>query len=374
MNPKTMSQQDNNRLDLNGVILYLIKWRKPLLLVTVIATLAAVIFSSSLFLKPKYKSSVVLYSTKTYSVSKSLLGDVYHPDILQFGEEAEAEQLIQIINSDGIRKAIVEKYDLVTHYNLNPKSKTIESDIIRTYDENITVERTPFMSVRIDVLDISPDTAKQIANDISSLIDSAWNRITHERVMQAVSIIQKQLEDKKKLVSDTEDSLKILRKMGIYNYDDQADMIERRYTKAILEYRSEAAKAASYEKNNFDTKKVQDAKAKANGALSAMHNLEARQALIGEWGGKYFELKELVRVSRDDLTDLSRRYEKTKIDLEHSMSHKFVVNPAVKPDRKAYPVRWLIVLGAMISSFLICLVSIIIVEHMKELKQRHQEL
>ncbi len=369
-----MNQNTSNRLDLNGVILYLVKWRKPLILVTGLATIAAVIFSSSFFIKPKFKASVVLYSTKTYSVSKSLLGDVYHPDILEFGEEAEAEQLIQVINSDGIREAIVDKYDLIGHYDLNPQSKTIKSDIIRTYDENISVERTPFMSVRIDVMDVSPDTAHLMANDIATLIDTVWNRITRERVQEALTIIERQIELKHKLVADTEDSLKILRIMGIYNYDDQADMIERRYTKAMLEYRSESGKASMYEKNNGDSKKLLDAQAKASGSLQAMKNLESRFKMIGEWGGKYFELKELVRVSREDLTELTRKRDKTQIDLDHSMSHKFIVNPAVTPDKKAYPVRWLLVLGAFLSAFLICLVSIIIIEHLKELRANTREI
>ncbi|MGI8893904.1 MAG: Wzz/FepE/Etk N-terminal domain-containing protein, partial [Bacteroidia bacterium] len=103
---------ESSRLNMTDLLVYLYKWRKPLLLVTISGIILSAIFSSSLFIDPKYKAKIVMYPTKTYSISKSVLGEKYSPDILQFGEEVQAEQLMQIINSDAVKNRIISKYDL----------------------------------------------------------------------------------------------------------------------------------------------------------------------------------------------------------------------------------------------------------------------
>jgi uncharacterized protein involved in exopolysaccharide biosynthesis len=108
-----------NQVDMQGFFLHLYKWRWPILSVVSIAVIGAVIFSGPAFISPKYKATVIVYASKTYSVSKSILGDTYHPDILEFGEEEQAEKLIQIINSDQIRNTVIDSYDLANHYKIS---------------------------------------------------------------------------------------------------------------------------------------------------------------------------------------------------------------------------------------------------------------
>ena len=79
----------------------------------------------SLLIKEKYKSTVVLFPTTTNSISKALLDENNYQktDILQFGEEEEAEKMLQILNSDEIRSTICQKYDLMKHYNIDSTDK-----------------------------------------------------------------------------------------------------------------------------------------------------------------------------------------------------------------------------------------------------------
>ena len=101
---------------------YLIRWRKLLIVTGLTAGIASAIFSGPAFIKPLYKSTVVLYPATTNSISKALLSENAYDrsDPLAFGEEEEAEQLLQLLNSDLIRNRIVEKYQLMTHYEIAP--------------------------------------------------------------------------------------------------------------------------------------------------------------------------------------------------------------------------------------------------------------
>src|SRR5258705_12988652 len=102
-------------LEATSLLLFLLKWKKPLLIACGTALLASVIFSGENFIRPRFKSSVIFFPTSTNSVSKALLDETSSDkqDILAFGEEEQAEQLLQILNSDFIRNSIVQRYNLM---------------------------------------------------------------------------------------------------------------------------------------------------------------------------------------------------------------------------------------------------------------------
>ena len=51
--------------DSRNLIVYLYKWRVPLLGITILAAILAAIFSGSAFIEPKYKSTVTSIPPKT---------------------------------------------------------------------------------------------------------------------------------------------------------------------------------------------------------------------------------------------------------------------------------------------------------------------
>lgn len=359
---------------MTDLLVYLYKWRKPLLLVTISGVILAAIFSSSLFIDPKYKAVVVMYPTKTYSISKSLLGEKYSPDILQFGEEVQAEQLIQIINSDAVKNAVIAKYDLVNHYDIDPSSPKMRSQLLNTYNDNINVQRTMLMSVKVEVLDKEPAIAAGIANDIAALVDSAWNGITRERAIMAMEIIEGEYFQQLNYIQAIEDSMRKIAMLGVYDYDEQSRMIDRQYYKTVSNFYEASGTLAELTKYYpGDNKDVVAARAKKRGAEEAMKALEQKKELIANYGSQYLKLKELATANAIGFNLVKRRYDEAKIDLEKNLPFKFVVNSAEVPDKKAYPVRWLIVVIAAISAFVLCLGIILLIDNFNEVRLKALE-
>ncbi|NQX98039.1 MAG: hypothetical protein HRT73_09190 [Flavobacteriales bacterium] len=167
-----MTTYNENNADLNSenLVVFFYKWRKPLL---ILSLLAIIISTATAFLvKEKYSSSVILYPTVTSSISKALIAENYNgkDDILKFGEKEEAEQMLQILNSDDIRNRIIEKYNLMNHYGIDESDNYPRTKLENIYESNITVDMTRFMAVEIEVLDYNPDTAALIANDIARCV------------------------------------------------------------------------------------------------------------------------------------------------------------------------------------------------------------
>jgi hypothetical protein len=61
--------------ELVDVVKFLIKYKKPLSIISIGAGIAAIIFSSPWFIKPLYKSTAIFYPSTNNSISSALLSD-----------------------------------------------------------------------------------------------------------------------------------------------------------------------------------------------------------------------------------------------------------------------------------------------------------
>ncbi len=328
--------QQNTDLNSGNLIVFFYKWRKPLLIVTITAILCSVVVS--LIIENKYKSTVVLFPSTTSSISKALLSEDLgrNVDILQLGEEEEAEQMLQILNSDEIRNRIIEKYNLRIHYDIDEDDEYKFTKLQKEYEDNVSFERTKFMSVEINVLDHNADTAAAIANDIAALLDTVNNRMRREVAIQALKIIEDELIAEKEYIKILEDSLKVFTKMGIIDVELQAERLTEQMATAILQ-----------------------------GKESAAEKLNKKIELLGNYAGIFNDVKNEIWSEKKRLVILRDKYRATKVDVEKNLQHKFIVNNAFPAEKKSYPIRWLIVLVSTFSSFLLTLIFLLFVESIK---------
>jgi len=333
--------QENSDFNSTNFILFLYNWRKILIIIGVIALGASMLFSAPFFIIPKYKATVIMFPTSTNSISKALMNDNYggKQDILEFGAEEQAEQLLQILNSNKIRARIIQKYDLVEHYDIDPDSKYKNTLLFNEYESNISFRRTEFMAVEIEVLDRDAQTAADIANDIAALLDSTKNSMQKERAIKGYKIVETEYKRSQEEILQMEDSLTSLRKLGVNDYETQAEA-----------YNTQLAIALAH--NN------------ATGARA----LEAKLENLSQYGGAYVSIRDALEYEKKQLSALKSKYEEAKVDAEQELPCKFIVNSAYKAEKKSYPVRWLIVVVSTFSALLLGILVLIIIENVKRNK------
>jgi uncharacterized protein involved in exopolysaccharide biosynthesis len=334
-----MDDSARGRNDFNSerLLIFLTFWRKPLLIIGVVALLASVIFSSPYFIKPKYRSVLVMYPVSTSSVSKVLLANNYgaKQDILEFGAEEQAEQMLQILNSNLIRDRIIAKFDLMTHYGIKAGSKYQMTQLYREYENNITFRRTENMAIKVSVLDTDPQTAADIANDIAALFDSTKTQMQKERAMKAFRIVESEYLKKEGGIRKLEDSLTVLRTLGVFDYESQAEMINQQLAIEIA-------------KNN-------------NRGIQA---LEEKLHVLAVHGGAYVSIRNQLEHDKKQLSELKAKFEEARVDAFEDLPQKFVVSTAYKAEKKSYPVRWLIVTLSVFSALFLATLVIVIIENL----------
>jgi len=330
--------ENDNKISFNASdVLLLIKRKwKHLLIVCSVALVASLIVSFCI--PERYKSSVVLYPANSTSVSQTLATDENtERGLLQFGEKEEVEQMMQMLQSNDIRNRIIEKYNLIEHYRIDPDTKYLYTKLYDKYEDNVKISRTEYTSVKVEVLDESPDTAAMIANDISQLLDTVYARMQRDRAYRAVKIVENAMLEQEALVKNISDSLEKLGQLGVIEVKSQTEMYSEQYAIAL-----------------------------ANGNTSKVNELKSKLDTLAKYGGAHTMLTSQLKEEVQILTLRRNKFNQAKIELEQDLPNAFIVNKAEKAEKKTYPIRWLIVLSSVLAAFLLALMVLAIIEPLKK--------
>ncbi|MBX2960786.1 MAG: hypothetical protein KF732_12615 [Flavobacteriales bacterium] len=314
-------------------------YKKILLLVGIVALIVSTIVS--FLIKDKYKSSVILYPTTNSSISKAIISETNNgkDDVLKFGEIEEAEQLLQILHSDEIKKKIIEKYNLLNHYGIDENHRYKLTKLNEEFEDNVTFKLTKYLAIEIAVLDYNADTAALIANDIALYLDTVKNRMQKEIAVPAFKIVEQRYYAQKDFIKGLEDSLSALRMLGVIDYESQAERLTEQLGIAIVQ-----------------------------GKTAAANQLEERLKTLSKYGGAYVSIRDQLEFEKKQLTAIHTKYQEAKVDAESILQHKFVVNNAFPAEKKTYPIRWLIVSISTLSSVVLALFLILIINNLKSLR------
>lgn len=334
------SNQTSSEFNSEKMIRFILKQRKIIAICCILAIILSVIFSSPYFITPMFKSSVIFYPATTSSISKAILTNAgENQDVLAFGDEEETEQLLQILNSSIIKDQIIEKFNLVEHYNIAPTSKFKKTKLYRMFGSNVKFSRTEYMAVEVKVQDRDPQIAADIANEIALLLDKTKTNMHQERARLVFKIVKDEYLNLQEEIKIKEDSLSFLRLKGVFEYNLQVERINQQLAKEI-----------------------------GAGNQAGVKRLEDRLAVLAKYGRAYIDLTESLKYDIAQLNDLKIRYKRAKVDAEESLTHKFIVDNAFKAEKKSYPIRWLIVLMSTISVFFLSIIILLVIENLHRLK------
>lgn len=332
----------NKEFDFNFIDIVSLVWkyRKHLLIITLSAAVLSAIFSSPFFITPKYESEVVFYPTTINSIGNAMFTDLTQrqADPLAFGEEEEAENALQLLNSSALQGRIVRNFDLINHYKINAKGGSPQTDLGRMMNSNIKFNRTRHLAVSINVLDEDPVKAAEIANGIGALYDSVKTEIQRQVSLEALTIIEDEFKGKEKEVYELRQRLQELGKKGITNYEEQSRAIaEELY--------------------------------KVDANSSTGRRLQAVQDKLAQYAGEYTYLRETLILELESLSKLRKRYEKAKVDVEKTLPQKFILTSASPAEKKTYPIRSLIVLLVTGAVVFFSIVVLLIMQQLGKLEK-----
>lgn len=320
------------------------KWRFHILIVTGAAAVISII--ASFLIAPQYKSTAVIFPTRSFSVSKLLIeqNNGNQEDYMELGDEDDAEKLLQILNSEEIRTKAATRFNLWSNWKIDSTDKLASHYLRLKWDEMVSFKRTDYVSVRIEVYDYYAYRAAEIANGIVDLADSVKMRMTKEVADRALGIVKEEYENTVARMNVLEDSLQKLRELGILDYKEQVEAYSKSYAKSL-----------------------------EKGDVGAQKRLEAKLDTLKKYGGAYQHINENLKKYRFKYPVIKGKYDEALVNTKKALPFKFVVDRATPNEKKAKPVRWLIVVMSTLSAFLLTLVVLLGFDRYRALKKKIDE-
>lgn len=327
--------ENTSELQKEGQNLLLFIWRKRviILIVTGIALIASIVIS--LMMTPLFRSTAIVFPAATSTVSFSEQRNA-KASSMDFGEEEQAEQLLQILQSARIRNRIVQQFDLFNHYEIDADDANKNYKLGKEYDSHFQFSRTRYGSITIDVLDRDREKAAEMANKIVQLIDTVKNEMVQERTVPAYEINKRKkdmLETEKNAILAEMDSLS---RMGVVAIEGRANLFQAY---------NDSKNAADRE---FFKKKID---------------------INIEYGARFDGLAMLRDEKLTKLSNFEEAYEQAESDANTLFNHKFVVEPAVVADKKDKPKRMIIVLVATMGAFFFIIFALLVKDRFSEIRK-----
>lgn len=317
-----------------NLLLFIWKKRKPIILVTGIASVLALVVA--MLMKPLFLSTAIVFPAATSSVSFSEQRNA-KASSMDFGEEEQAEQLVQILQSSRIREKVITQFGLMEHYGIDSTDVNKNFKMMKEYEGHISFTRTRYGSISIDVLDEKPELAAEIANKIVDLIDTVKNSMIAERTMPAFEVNKRKRDLLDQDLKTILVQLDTLAEKGVISIEGRTNL----YT-AFVEAKS--AQDREFLKKQIDVNLL--------------------------YGARFDGLEQMRDEKIVKLEKFLDSYEQAESDAYANFTHKFIVERAVVADKKDKPKRLIIVLLAAMGTFVFMVFLLLINEKFKELKKQ----
>jgi uncharacterized protein involved in exopolysaccharide biosynthesis len=308
-----------------------LKWKWHLLIIVVVAALIAVFISSPMVIKPRFKSVAVLYPS----------------NIQPYSDESETEQMLQWLNSRDIMDSIINKFNLAQHYGVSPDHEHYYSLMEYYYHRNVRINKTQFESANLEVRDTDPVRARDMVYAIIDFYDKKIQAIHRDKWGEVVESYGRYLNKKQAEIDSALHQHYILRtKYELIDYKTQAQEISRGYLRTI------------------------------DGNNARLINEEAINRLkdnIQEKGGDFIYYDNMILRLIEQKALIQQEYEMARYHYTKEFTHSNIISHPVVSDKKAYPIRWLIVLYAVVAAVFFSIIVIAIIENSRAIGQHFEE-
>lgn len=169
---------------------------KNLRLILIFSALGlAVGITVTFFIPKKYLSYAVIFPPNS-NLGLNVLEDP------RFGNSLDADQLMQLLESQQLKDTIIELYNLETYYNIDKSNPSWKRELEMKFDRDIGFSKTRYYSVVITAKTKDPKLSAQIVNSIVEIVDEFRLNIVRQNQMAAFNYAEEQYLGQKLLVDE----------------------------------------------------------------------------------------------------------------------------------------------------------------------------
>ncbi len=282
--------------------------------VGIVSVVLSAALSSPAVITPKYLSSATVYPV----------------NLSPYSSETRTDQLLQLLESNSIRDSLITRFGLAAVYDVDTTSGGGYFALYNEFKDRVEISKTRYESVMIEVLDEDPRRARDMVQAMLKQVDMLARRLQREKSYEVLEIAQRALANEQAKLDSVEARLAELRQAsGLLVYEGQTEELTRGYLMMLA------------------TPGVSQAR---------LDEVRTMFKKLEENGGEFRALTDLSNKFRNNYDRLLSEYERVVNDVTKELSYTNVVVYPEVSDKKAYPIRWIIVLVGTASALFLCFV------------------
>lgn len=373
--------QDNN-LNLLYLLAVVRKYFWYIIGVVAFSGLLAVVFTMPSFYPPEYMSSTVIYPTNAERFDGiGLFAE--EPAIFLYGDAKGVERLKNIANSEEVMLAVLDKFDLWRAYGVDKENdESPKFYAARSYRANISAVKIGGNGLEITAYDVAPQRSANIVNFIADKVDEINKRMINENRAPILEIYRKSLDESFRQVALYADSAsKIRAEFNIFNDQAQTEVLLQQVLTAESELAAAKTRVRLMEREHGGN----SSQAKAARLERDMQQSRAN-ALIRKSSGTEINLQKFqegldraaaigdvsLRLARD-IKDLQSKVEFLEMMETTDYTTILTIEQATPSDRKARPIRWIILALTLMITGVASLVGAVLIDFFTKEKEEGGE-
>jgi uncharacterized protein involved in exopolysaccharide biosynthesis len=155
----------------------------------------AVGITVTFFIPKKYLSYAVIFPPNS-NLGLNVLEDP------RFGNSLDADQLMQLLESQQLKDTIIKMYDLETYYDIDKSNPSWKRELEKKFDNDVSFSKTRYYSVVITAKTKKPELSARIVNSIVEIVDVFRLNIVRKNQETAFKYAEEQYLSQKLLVDE----------------------------------------------------------------------------------------------------------------------------------------------------------------------------
>lgn len=312
----------DKEFNLIAVLRIMLKWKKPIIILTLVSGVAAGLFS--VFVMDEYFLSwATFYPTNQAVNDRSLIFNTNSvSQVDYFGGKADINRLISIANSEPVMDFLIDSFKLAQHYRIDTTRKYWKTRVSKKLDKNYEALKTEHDAVQISIYDTDPKVAAAMVNAVVNKIDEINKAEVDGSKEKLYNLLKSQIAEQTRQVARYMDTLSAL--------------------SAKYKIRAQSGAQGSVVVEGSDFAAVQLYKVIDTKAQNAERELNNR-----------------VNIA-----------EQLEVSLKSTGSSLFMIENAFPADHREKPVRSLVVLITMLATAFVSIIGALLIEQWQDLKKQ----
>jgi capsule polysaccharide export protein KpsE/RkpR len=372
-----MSQEHtDNPFNLQYIFSALSKYFLYIVGVVLGAALMAFILTMPFIYKPEFKSTTIVYpgSAERYDVV-----NLFHdePNLFLYGTSKEVEKLENTANTEEVKMFVVDSLNLWEAYGVDPENDgSPKYNVLRTYDGNVSITQVSGNGLEITAYDIDPQRAADIVNLVVDKIDEISHRMVTQNKEGILKMYRRAyVELSGQLALYTDSIREIRRQYNVFNTEYQTQALVAQVMEAEGDLAAAQSRLRSILKQFGESPAANDARLEVASLQSRVYALVSKNSgtkinleSFRDGLDQVLALEEVCEYLSRDLKDAREKVEYLEMMDQTNYTTLFIPEYAKAADKKARPVRWLILVATVLIAGLVSIMGAVLAEKLTEIK------